>query len=63
MLRVEEEKEEMQNWILFQTVTNSDGEFVSQPHKRLKNKENWIDADELRFEKMKIFLIKNSSSK
>ena len=37
---------QMQNWILFQTVTNSDREFVSQPHKKLKNKENWIDADE-----------------
>ena len=62
MLRVEEEKEEMQNWIVFQTVTNSDREFVSQPHKRLKKKENSIDADEFSFEKMKIFLIKNSSS-
>ena len=63
MLRVEEEKEEMQNWILFQTVPNWDREFVSQPHKRLKNKENWIDADEFSFEKMKIFLIKKSCSK
>ena len=53
----------MQNWILFQTVTTSDREFVSQPHKKLKNKENWIDADEFSFEKMKIFLIKKSCSK
>ena len=60
---VEEAKEEMHNWILFQTVSNSDREFVSQPHKTLKNKENWVDADEFSFEKMKIFLIKNSSSK
>ena len=62
-MRVEEEKEEMHNWILFQTVTNSDGEFVSEPHKKLKNKGNWIDADPFSFEKMKIFLIKESSSK
>ena len=53
----------MQNWILFQTVTNSDREFVSQPHKKLKNKENLIDADEFSFEEMKIFLLKISSSK
>ena len=52
----------MQNWILFQTVTNSAGEFGSQPHKKLKNKENLIHADEFSFEKMKIFLIKSSSS-
>ena len=63
MLRVEEEKEEMQNWILFQTVTNSDREFVSQPHKKLKNKENFIGADEFIFHKMKIFLRQNSSWK
>ena len=52
----------MQKLILFQTVTNSDGEFVSQPHKKLKNKENLIHTDEFSFEKMKIFLIKSSSS-
>ena len=63
MLSVEEEQEEMQNLILFQNVTNWDREFVSQPHKRLKKKENWIDGDEFSFEKMKIFLIKKSSSK
>ena len=50
----------MQNWILFHTVTNSDREFVSQPHKKLKNKENLIHAYEYSFENMKIFLIKNS---
>ena len=29
----------MQNLILFQTMGNSGGEFVSQAHKKLKNKE------------------------
>ena len=52
----------MQNWILFQTVTNSGGEFVCQPQKKLKNKENLIHSNELSFEKMKIFFIKSSSS-
>ena len=52
----------MQNWILFQTLTNSGGEFVKQPQKKLKKKENLIHTDEFSFEKMKIFLIKTSSS-
>ena len=52
----------MQNLILFQTVTNSDRALVSEPHEKLKNKENLIDADEFNFDKMKIFHIKNSSS-
>ena len=52
----------MQNLILFQTVTNWDRQFGSQPQKKLKNKENFIHADEFSFEKMKIFLIKSSSS-
>ena len=52
----------MQNWILFQTLTNSGGEFVSQRQKKLKNKENLIHTNEFSFEKMKIFLIKSSSS-
>ena len=52
----------MQNLILFHTLTNSGGEFMCQPHKKLKNKEYLIHADELGFEKMKIFLIKSSSS-
>ena len=52
----------MQNWILFQTVTNWDGEYGTQLHKKLKNKENFIRADEFTFHKIKIFLIKNSSS-
>ena len=60
MLRVEEENEEMQNWILFQTVSNSDREFVSQPHKTLKNKENFIGADEFIYHKINILLFKNS---
>ena len=60
MLRVEEENEEMQNWILFQSVISSDREFVFEPHKKVKNKENFIRADEFSFEKMKTFLMKNS---
>ena len=52
----------MQNLILFQTGTNSGGEFVSQPHKKLKNKEHLIHAEKISVEKMKIFLIKSSSS-
>ena len=52
----------MQNWILFQTVTNSDEKFGSQPRPKLKNQENFIHADEFSFHKIKIFLMKNSSS-
>ena len=40
----------MQKLILFQTVTNLDGEFVFQPHKKLKIKENLIHTDEFSFE-------------
>ena len=29
----------MQNWILFQTVTNSDLEFGSERQKKMKNKQ------------------------
>ena len=47
----------MQNWILFQTLTNLGGEFLSQPQKKLKYNENLIHADELSFAKMKIVLI------
>ena len=46
----------MQNWILFQTVTHSHGEFVSQPDKKLKNKENFIAADGFSIRKWKFFL-------
>ena len=60
MLKVEEEKEAMQNWIPFQTVLNWDREFVSQLHKKLKNKENFNGADEFIYHKIKIFLFKNS---
>ena len=60
VLRVEEEKEEMQNWILFQTVTNWDREFGPQLHKKLKKKENFIRADEFIFRKIKICRMKNS---
>ena len=63
MLRVEEEKEEMQNWIFYQTVTNSDREFLSERHNKLKNNEYCIDADEFSFQKIETFLKKNSSSK
>ena len=49
----------MQNLILSQTVTKSDGELGSERQKKLKNKENLIDADEFSFRKMKIFLMKN----
>ena len=60
VLRVEEEKEKMQNSILFQTVTNWDRGFRSQLHKKLKNKDNFIRADEFSFRKIKMFLMKNS---
>ena len=50
----------MQNWILFQTVTNSDGEFRFERNKKLKSQENLNAADELLFYKIKIFLMKNS---
>ena len=50
----------MQNLILFQTVTNSDGEFRFQWHNKLKNKENFIHAEKFTFDKIKICLIKNS---
>ena len=52
----------MQNLIPFQTVTNPDGEFESERHQKLKNKENIIRADEFRFHNIKIFLMKNSPS-
>ena len=58
---MEEDKADMQNLILFQTVTTSDGEFVSQPHEKLKNKKNLIPADEFTYQKIKIFRMKNSS--
>ena len=50
----------MQNLILFQTVTNSGGEFVSQTQKKLKNKEDFIFVDEFRFHTIKILLLKNT---
>ena len=52
----------MQNLIVFRTVANSGGEFGSERRKKLKNMENLIHADEFTFHKIKIFLIKNSSS-
>ena len=62
VVKVEEEKEAMRNWIFFQTVANSGGEFGSEQQKKLKNKENLIHANELSFDKIKIFLMRNSSS-
>ena len=50
----------MQKWIPFQTVTNSDGEFMRQPNKKLKNEEDCICADEFSFHIIKIFLMKGS---
>ena len=52
----------MRNLIVFQTVTNSDKESLSEPHKKLKNKENLISADQFPFYKIKIFRTKTSSS-
>ena len=52
----------MQNLILFQTVTNSVGEFAFERENKLKNKQNFIRGEVFSFYEMKIFLIKNSSS-
>ena len=52
----------MHNLILFQTVTNSDGELLFEPNNKLKNKENLIHADAFSFHKIKIFFIKCPSS-
>ena len=62
VLRGEEEMEQMQNLILFQTVTNSHGEFGFERENKLKNKQNFIRGADFSFYEMKIFLIKNSSS-
>ena len=50
----------MQNLIVFETVTNSDGKFWSERQKKLKSKANFIRADEFTFHKIKVFLMKNS---
>ena len=60
VVKVKEGEKEMQNWILFQSVTNWDREFGSQLHKKLKNMENFIGADEFIYHKIRIFLFKNS---
>ena len=52
----------MQNLILFQTVRNSGGEFVSQRQKKLKNQTDFIFAHEFSFQKIEIFLFKGLSS-
>ena len=56
VLRVEQEKEGMQNWILFQTVTNSDREFVSQLHKKVKIREIELMLTNSALRKWKFFL-------
>ena len=52
----------MQNLILFETVTNSDGKFGFERENKLKNKQNFIRGADFSFYEMKIFPIKNSSS-
>ena len=52
----------MLNLIVFQTVTKWDDEFGSQPHKKPKNKENFIRGDKFTFHKIIIVLIKSSPS-
>ena len=49
MVREEEQKEEMQNLILFQTVTVSSDEFVFRGEEKMKNKDNFICAEEISF--------------
>ena len=49
MVREEEQKEEMQNLILFQTVTDSSDEFVVEREEKMKNKDNFICAEEISF--------------
>ena len=62
VLRVEEEKEESQNWIVFQTVANGNREFGFEGQKKMKNKGNLIHADEFSFHKIKILFLKSPSS-
>ena len=62
-MRVEKEKEEMQNSILCQTVTNLDRKFRFERQKILKTNEILIDADEFSFQKTEVFFIKRSFSK
>ena len=61
-MRVEQDKADIHNLLLFQTLTDSDEEFVSQRQKKLKNKEDFIFAHEFSFQKIKISLIKGSST-
>ena len=39
----------MQNLICFETVTDSSGEFVFKREKKMKNKDNFICAEEISF--------------
>ena len=45
----------MQNLILFQPVTNSDGEFGFERENKLKNKQNFIRGADYSFDEMKNF--------
>ena len=51
----------MQNWILFETITNWDRELGSGRQKKMKNKGNLIHADEFSFNIIKIVFIKSPS--
>ena len=53
----------MQNWIVFETVTDSYREFAAKRQKKLKRKENFISGEDFSFHEMKIFPMKNSCSK
>ena len=58
VLRVEQEMEGTQNWILSQTVTNSEREFVSQLHKKVKIREIELMLTNSALRKSKFFLKK-----
>ena len=55
VLRVEENSEQVQNLILLQTVTNSDGKFGFERENKLKNKLNFIRGADYSFDEMKNF--------
>ena len=55
VLKVEEAKEGMQNWILFETVINIDREFVSERQKKRKNKENFDSCGRIHLSQNKNF--------
>ena len=49
LIRVEEQKEEMDNLFFFQTVKDSSGEFVFKGEEEVKNKDNFIYGQALSF--------------